>query len=722
MEDYSFPNLSKGRRGDGTNADKEEQTAAKKPRVTTSEGPTDAGAMECQTACETNSEGQTGNTWQKHPGELMPHAAEKKETRNRGRHEEDEVQAERREASSHQAGGVERHGGREAVKMLIDIEPPHPSVGETNRERRGDDWGTPREVKSSRDEEKQRNLPPYGDPRYVSVTETSTTEMKHGAALGRKAYYTEHYLDQKRMTYDGTRGAAKTPRVTTSEGPTDAGAMECQTACETNSEGQTGNTWQKHPGELMPHAAEKKETRNRGRHEEDEVQAERREASSHQAGGVERHGGREAVKMLIDIEPPHPSVGETNRERRGDDWGTPREVKSSRDEEKQRNLPPYGDPRYVSVTETSTTEMKHGAALGRKAYYTEHYLDQKRMTYDGTRGVKLPHYGLYNQGATCYLNSVLQVLSMTTEMHDRLDSKSETDQELRKLFKGLKEHSCGTEDITSSLKIGNVSEQRDAAECLELILREISPQASKVFHGELAYKTKCCKDHIINEEANEFWTLPLSLEDVRGAIYSVEKSMESFFVTKSITESCKVYCNDCDDETDATSGCEMVEQPQILTLLLKRFDFDDYTMSYVKLGCCVEVPSLLQLKDKKYKLYGMVNHSGSLRGGHYTATILSSKDNSWYRFDDTRVFKVENPFASSITYKSRSVYLLMYRATDSQETIDTKHSGDETKTLHQPTEEPSKSRESSVVLFLIVFCCTLWLGAVIFAIASFSIL
>lgn len=35
----------------------------------------------------------------------------------------------------------------------------------------------------------------------------------------------------------------------------------------------------------------------------------------------------------------------------------------------------------------------------------------------------------------------------------------------------------------------------------------------------------------------------------------------------------------------------------------------------------------------------MVNHMGSLRGGHYTATILY-QGNTWYEFDDTRIYKV----------------------------------------------------------------------------------
>ena len=32
------------------------------------------------------------------------------------------------------------------------------------------------------------------------------------------------------------------------------------------------------------------------------------------------------------------------------------------------------------------------------------------------------HHGLINQVTTCYLSSVLQVLSMTTEFHDRFET------------------------------------------------------------------------------------------------------------------------------------------------------------------------------------------------------------------------------------------------------------------------------------------------------------
>nr|XP_040038928.1 ubiquitin carboxyl-terminal hydrolase 47-like isoform X2 [Gasterosteus aculeatus aculeatus] len=274
----------------------------------------------------------------------------------------------------------------------------------------------------------------------------------------------------------------------------------------------------------------------------------------------------------------------------------------------------------------------------------------------GTRSV---HYGLYNQGATCYLNSVLQVLSMTTEIHDRLESGSKTtDDELKTLFKYLKEATGRTEDITESLEVENVHLQGDAADCLVRILRKISPRASEVFKGERTDAIKCCKGHTINEDIDPFWYLSLSLEDTSdpSTAHSVEKGFERIFRSR-VLDGDAVYCNVCGEETKATCESEMVSYPQILSLLIKRFILDNNTKSHFKSNRCVDVPRKLQRNHMKYEVYAVVNHTGSVSGGHYTASVLSHEDGAWYEFDDANVYKIEEqPFAESETFRYAGLF------------------------------------------------------------------
>ncbi|XP_035772240.1 putative ubiquitin carboxyl-terminal hydrolase 50 [Neolamprologus brichardi] len=195
-------------------------------------------------------------------------------------------------------------------------------------------------------------------------------------------------------------------------------------------------------------------------------------------------------------------------------------------------------------------------------------------------------------------------------------------------------------------------EQRDAAEYLEKVLRMTSPKASKIFHGQLANKTTCSKGHIETDRDAPFWNLPLSLVDSCSEDYTVcifqVKGIEEFFKSSDFCGENQLYCEKCDDKVDTTMTDLIEHHPDVLWLLLKRFDFSNKCMSYVKINCPVEVSYTLKIPESQtYELYAVVDHFGDLRSGHYTTTIKIQEEDGdrWYQFDDTRVTELDyQPF------------------------------------------------------------------------------
>lgn len=270
-------------------------------------------------------------------------------------------------------------------------------------------------------------------------------------------------------------------------------------------------------------------------------------------------------------------------------------------------------------------------------------------------------HGLISPGLTCYLNSVLQVLFMTEEFRDRIKSQDVgiLDQHLKELFTTLEKNTTKTEVIAHKLGIGDVYEQRDAAEYFEKILRSINQKSSEIFKGELKHVTKCCKCEKRNVARGSFWIMPLSIKNP-NQIYRVDKGLEDFFREEIVNGENNIYCNQCDEKQEALIVCELTKPPEVLTLLLKRFHYDSELKCDVKLNCEAKVPLMLQIKDCTYDLYAMVKHYGNLSGGHYIVYIYSIQTKAWYSFDDKRV-KLINFLASGQTsLRSHSAYLLMY--------------------------------------------------------------
>ncbi|XP_030609149.1 ubiquitin carboxyl-terminal hydrolase 47-like [Archocentrus centrarchus] len=285
-------------------------------------------------------------------------------------------------------------------------------------------------------------------------------------------------------------------------------------------------------------------------------------------------------------------------------------------------------------------------------------------------GANIKYHGLINLGATCYLNSVLQVLFLTKDFRDavrRFSSKNPhtefIDHHLQDLFDDLQKHTADTHKITEKLGIIRVNEQRDAPEYVERILRMSSPETSQVFHGALANQITCSNGHTETDRLAPFWHLPLPLVDFCNKDYSVVDGIEEFFRPTDLNGENQMYCDRCGHKVDATITDVIIHHPDVLILLLKRFEFNYHHMKYIKINCSVDVPETLQIpKNMTYELYAVVDHFGDLRSGHYTATIKTQEkhEERWYQFNDTRVTLLDyQPL--QVHKKSQSAYLLFYR-------------------------------------------------------------
>ncbi|MEQ2256320.1 hypothetical protein ILYODFUR_023056, partial [Ilyodon furcidens] len=148
----------------------------------------------------------------------------------------------------------------------------------------------------------------------------------------------------------------------------------------------------------------------------------------------------------------------------------------------------------------------------------------------------------------------------------------------------------------------------------------------------------------------------------------VENGIKMFFTPTIFDGENQMYCDNCDVKVDATRKRVIIHHPDVLLLMLKRFDFSYKHMSHIKINCDADVPHTLKVPENQtYELYAVVEHCVDLRGGHYKA-IIRPKDEEvqWYVFDDTNVMPLgQNPFPDNVNIAiSRDAYLLFYRKKD----------------------------------------------------------
>ncbi|WFD43786.1 ubiquitinyl hydrolase 1 [Malassezia psittaci] len=273
------------------------------------------------------------------------------------------------------------------------------------------------------------------------------------------------------------------------------------------------------------------------------------------------------------------------------------------------------------------------------------------------------HVGMKNQGATCYMNSLLQSLFFTN-YYRRAVYQIPTDNDLptesvalalQRVFYLLQtsNHPVGTTELTKSFGWKSLDSflQHDVQEFNRVLQEKLESKMkgtaadgaiSHLFTGRMKSYLRCINVDFESARSEDFYDIQLN---VKG-LPNLEASFHDYVQTEMLEGDNKYHAEGYGLQ-DTEKGVIFEKFPPVLHLQLKRFEYDMERDAMVKINDRHEFPieidlaPFVQKEDQndnwKYHLHGVLVHSGDLHGGHYFSFIRPEPESGWYKFDDDRV-------------------------------------------------------------------------------------
>jgi ubiquitin C-terminal hydrolase len=308
----------------------------------------------------------------------------------------------------------------------------------------------------------------------------------------------------------------------------------------------------------------------------------------------------------------------------------------------------------------------------------KHYCRKDRLTLDvtiehsGISEAAGPDYrtlfgyvGLKNQAATCYMNSMLQLLFHLPAFRklvygipvDPSDANS-IPLNLQQLFCLLEISPVAVETTALIQSFGwtaaDAFQQHDVQEFLRVFLTKLgekgaSAEIAGLFGGTIVNYLRCIDVDYSWNKTEEFYDVQLVVKGNRGLAESLAQ-----FVAEDMLAGSNQYQVDGVGQ-DAVRGCRFGTLPPILHIHLTRFEWT--AVGQMKVSDRFEFPSVLDLgpfcaeaTDAVYELFAVLAHLGGSFGGHYFACCRPSAAEEWLRFNDKDVGRAQDPFLFDSAY------------------------------------------------------------------------
>lgn len=107
-----------------------------------------------------------------------------------------------------------------------------------------------------------------------------------------------------------------------------------------------------------------------------------------------------------------------------------------------------------------------------------------------------------------------------------------------------------------------------------------------LYQGKMIDYVKCLECNTENFREDTFLDIPLPVRPFGSSVAynSVEEALRAFVQPETLDGINQYHCEKCNKKCDAHKGLKFKKFPYLLTLHLKRFDFDYSTMHRIKLN------------------------------------------------------------------------------------------------------------------------------------------